>query len=184
MPDETTGIFSQFCDKGKKVKVFPLLNQTLIYLHINILLIQSLLAAFAKLRKAILASSCLSVSLSGRMEQLCSHWKEFHETLYITILLKSVEKIQVSLKYVKNNGTLHEDLSIFMIISRWILLRMRNVSGKIVEIVKIHILCSITFFRKSCCLWDNVVKYGKAGQATDDKAHAHCWITKAINTQS
>jgi hypothetical protein len=36
-------------------------------------------------------------------------------------------KIQFSLKSDNNNGTLHEDLNTFMI-SRWILLRMRNVS--------------------------------------------------------
>ena len=48
---------------------------------------------------------------------------------------------------------------------------------KVVEKIKTHILCSVTFFffRKSCRLWDNVEKYGRAGQATyDNKAHAHC----------
>jgi len=38
---------------------------------------------------------------------------------------------------------------------------------KIVEKIK-HILCSITFSRKPCRLWDNVEKYSRAGQATDD----------------
>jgi len=37
---------------------------------------------------------------------------------------------------------------------------------KVVEKIKTHILWSITFFRKSCSLWDNVGKYGRAGQAT------------------
>jgi len=33
--------------------------------------------------------------------------------------------------------------------------------------IKLHILCSVTFFfRKSCRLWDNVEKYCTAGQAT------------------
>ena len=46
---------------------------------------------------------------------------------------------------------------------------------KAVEKIKTHILCSVTFFRKSCRLSDNVEKYGKAIQATDDSmAHAHC----------
>jgi len=40
---------------------------------------------------------------------------------------KSVEKIQFSLKYDKNSGTLFEDHSTFMV-SRWTLLRMGNVS--------------------------------------------------------
>ena len=38
------------------------------------------------------------------MEQLSSHWVDFHETWYVGILLKSVEKIQVQLKPDKDNG--------------------------------------------------------------------------------
>jgi hypothetical protein len=54
---------------------------------------------------------------------------------------------------------------------------MRIFHTKAVEKMKIHVLCSITFFRKSCRLWDNVEKYYRAGQATDDKvAHAHCTL--------
>jgi len=34
---------------------------------------------------------------------------------------------------------------------------MRNVSEKkVVQYIQTHILCSVTFFRKSCRLWDNV----------------------------
>jgi len=48
---------------------------------------------------------------------------------------------------------------------------------KVVEKIKTHILGSVTFFRKSCRLWDNVEKYSRAGQATDDNmAHAHCML--------
>ena len=43
---------------------------------------------------------------------------------------KSVEKIKLLLKSDKNNGTLHEDLCTFLILSRSVLLRMRNVSDK------------------------------------------------------
>jgi hypothetical protein len=32
------------------------------------------------------------------------HWLDFHEDFYLNIFRKSVEKIQVSLKYDKNNG--------------------------------------------------------------------------------
>jgi hypothetical protein len=49
-----------------------------------------------------------------------------------------------------------------MTISRWILLRMRNVSYKIIEKIKTHILSSVNFFpRKPCPLWDNIEKYGR-----------------------
>jgi len=43
------------------------------------------------------------VRLSVRMEQLGSHWMDFHEILYLSIFRKSVEKIQVLLKFGKNN---------------------------------------------------------------------------------
>ena len=45
---------------------------------------------------------------------------------------------------------------------------------KVVVKIKTHVLCSATFFRKSCRLWENVQKYWSAGQATDDNmAHVH-----------
>jgi hypothetical protein len=42
---------------------------------------------------------------------------------------------------------------------------------KVVEKIKTHILCSITFFRKSYRLWDtgNMEKNGTTRQATHDK---------------
>jgi hypothetical protein len=59
---------------------------------------------------------------------------------------------------------------------------------KAVDEIKTHISCSITFFRKFCRLWDNVEKYGRARQATDDniirRMHFACWITKAIHTHT
>jgi len=39
---------------------------------------------------------------------------------------------------------------------------------KFVGKIKTHIFCSVTFFRKSYRLWDNMEKYCRAGQATDD----------------
>jgi len=38
------------------------------------------------------------------MEQRDSHWKDFHEILYLSIFRKSVEKVQTDLKYNKNLG--------------------------------------------------------------------------------
>jgi hypothetical protein len=62
---------------------------------------------------------------------------------------------------------------------------------KVEEEIKIHILCSVIVFRKSCRLWDNVEKYGRVWKATDDNmamriadnmAHAHCMLdTNATN---
>ena len=61
-----------------------------------------LIGRLVKLRKAII-SFVMSVCLSVRMEQFGSHWADFHEILYLSILRKRGEKIQVSLKSDKNN---------------------------------------------------------------------------------
>jgi len=46
---------------------------------------------------------------------------------------------------------------------------------KVVEKIKTHISCSVTFFLKSYRLWDNVEKYRRVGQTADDiTVHAHC----------
>jgi hypothetical protein len=59
---------------------------------------------------------------------------------------------------------------------------------KIVEEMKSHILCPVSFFpQKSRRLWDNVEKYGRTGQATEcniiRRMRFARWITKtAIHT--
>jgi hypothetical protein len=103
-------------------------------------------------RKRLLASSSVCPSAwnnsdpSGRMWTKLDIWGVFRN---------SVEKIVVSLNPTRITSTLHEDVSTFMTISRWILLRMRNISNE-VQTIRRHILCSITFHRKSFSLWDNV----------------------------
>ena len=72
---------------------------------------------------------------------------------------------------------LFEDQYTFLIIFRSFLLRMENVSDKSCRENQNTILCSVAFFspRKSCRLRDNMEKYCRAGQASDDNmAHAHC----------
>jgi len=53
---------------------------------------------------------------------------------------------------------------------------MRNFSDRSCrENRKTHFISNTFLFRKSCRLWDNVGKYCRVGQATDDNmAHAHC----------
>ena len=102
--------------------------------NIHVFCVFPLLNAFAKFRKTIisfvmsyvrpsvLSSISLpvrtSIRLSVRMEKLSSHWTGFHEIQYLSIFRKHVKKIHVSLKYNKNNGTLHEDQCTFVIVSR------------------------------------------------------------------
>jgi hypothetical protein len=49
---------------------------------------------------------------------------------------------------------------------------------KVVELIETHILYSVTFFRKSYRLWDNVEKYSEAREAADNMAHARCMLDK------
>jgi len=97
-------------------------------------------------------------------------------------------KIQVSLKSDKDKCTVHVNLFTFVIISFSILLRMRNISDKVVEKTKSRMLLSVRFSRKSCRLWDNAKTYDTDGQATDDniiwRMRFACWITGATHTNS
>jgi hypothetical protein len=65
-------------------------------------------------------------------------------------------------------GILHKDLFTLIITSSFIFLRMRNVPDKVVEKIKTDFMLNNFFFRKSCRLWDNVEKYGRARQAPDE----------------
>ena len=69
--------------------------------------------------------------------------------------------------YKKTNVHMWSHLSEFLL--GWDIYRT-----KFVENVQTHILCSITFFRKSCRLWNNVEKYGKTGQTADDNLISAC----------
>jgi hypothetical protein len=54
--------------------------------------------------------------------------------------------------------------------------------------IKTHILCPITFFRKSHRLWDNVEKYDWDRSTTNDvtiwRIRFACWISKAMCTSA
>jgi len=63
------------------------------------------LGAFAKLRKKLLASSCLSVPRCSWSSSLSTE-RIFMRICCLSISRKSVEKIQISLKYENNNGHL------------------------------------------------------------------------------
>ena len=89
----------------------------------NSLMHISMISYFVKFRNRL--SVCLSVCLPVRTEHLGSHRMDFQEAWYLIIFRIFVQKIQVSLTS-DNNG----DKYTFMIISRWILVKMRNFSDK------------------------------------------------------
>jgi hypothetical protein len=119
--------------------------------------------------------------------QLGCHWADFHTVWYFIIFRTSVEKIKVTLKSFKDNGYFTRR-PVYIYGISFIFLGMRNVWDKVLEKMRTHILHSIIIFRKSCCLWDYVEKYGTTRQATDDniiwRLHSSCWITKARDTHS
>jgi hypothetical protein len=73
-------------------------------------------------------------------------------------------------------GALHGDVCTFMMKSLSILLRMRNISGKIVGKSKIHVLCSKKFFFSENravdeIMWENVVEPDRTKMAIQYSAY-------------
>jgi hypothetical protein len=99
--------------------------------------------------------------------------------------LKSVKKNQVLLTRI--TGTLQEDQSTFFIISRSGILIMRKIfRTKVVEKIKAHILCSVSFCKNRAVyeiMWKNMVQPGRP-QITIWRMRTACWINKATNTHS
>ena len=134
------------------------------------------LGAFAKLRKETI-SFVISVRPSVRMEQLGSHWTDFHEIWHLDIFRKSVEEIQVSLQSDNNVRYCTWRPTYIFYHTFQLFLEWKIFQTTVVDKLETHILRSVTFFRNSYRFWDNVEKYFRAGQATDENmAHAHCML--------
>jgi hypothetical protein len=72
------------------------------------------------------------------------------------------------------------------IICQSILLILRNISDKIVDKIKTHILCSVTLFSKIVPFIRQFEKFCRVGEAAVDKWRMRiaCSISKATNTHS
>ena len=90
-----------------------------------------------------------------------------------------------SIKIWKNiTGTLLEDQYTILIISHWVLLRMKSVSDKVVGKIKTHILCSLTFFF-NCAICEIMWKYiVEPGRPEMTIWCMHAGYLKATNTLS
>jgi hypothetical protein len=122
------------------------------------------LVSVAKLRQAttsFVMSVCLFVRPSA-LNNLVPIRRTFIKFDIWGVFNNMFTKFKIHYNLTRITGTLHEDLHTF--ISRLILLRVRNVSNKSCrENQNIRIILS-NFFRISCRLWDNLEKYGWAGQ--------------------
>ena len=86
----------------------------------------------------------------------------------------------------QNNGYFTWRPIDFLIISRWILLRMRNVSDRVLDKIETHILCSITFFEDRVfygIMWVSLVEPDRP-QMTTRHVRITCWIPKSTHTHS
>ena len=150
-------------------------------IHIMKLLVMLLSSALLRHIRKIAKSgySLRHVHPSVRMEQLGSHWANFHEIWCMRIFWKFIEKIQVSLQSDKNNRYfIWRPLYLHLRYLAHFFLEWNIFPTKAIEDIKTHILYSVAFlFRKSCRLWDNVQKYCRTEQVTDgNMAHAHCTL--------
>ena len=103
------------------------------------------------------------------------------------IFRKSLEEVQFSLQSDKKTGTLHEDQHLFLIKSRTLLLRMRNVSDKSCrENQSRHFMFTNFFFENRNfyeVMQKNIVEYGSP-QMKIWRMCIACWITKATQTHA
>ena len=84
--------------------------------------------------------------------------------------------------------TLHEDQHIFFILSRSVLLRMRNVSDKNCRENQDTYFAFSNFFsleNRAVCgkIWENMVERGRP-QMTIWRMRTACWIPKNTNTHN
>ena len=97
-------------------------------------------------------------------------------------------KFKFYLNPVRTTVVLHEDVFTLWQHFAEFFLEWEIVRIKVVEKMKTHSWCSVTFFRGSCRLLDNVEKCGAAREATIHNTiwwmRVACWISKATRAKS
>jgi hypothetical protein len=147
--------------------------------------------AFAKLRRATISSIicvCPSILPFVCMEQLGSHWTDFHEIWYLRIFHKSVEEIEVSLKSDKDNGYLTwrpvHNFDHFWPSSSYNAKCLTEVVEQTETHISYFLLFSFSKNRAICeIMWKNIVQPGRP-YITIWRMRIACWIPKATNTKA
>jgi len=127
---------------------------------------RSFLGAFSKLRKVSVSSVmsdflsfclsfslCLSVRPTVHVKQLCFQWLQFYEIVYWSIVRKSVERIQVSLKTDKNK----EDIKCWPLYIFDHVLLISSCNEKFSRPM-LQRKSKDTFCSKICRFWNNIEK--------------------------
>jgi hypothetical protein len=117
-----------------------------------------------------------------------SAWKNSAPTGRIFMkfdIWECLENLSRKFKFHENRtrikGTLREDQYIFLLYLAYFFLEWEMFQVKIVEKIKIHILCSVTFFEHRAVYkkrWKNIVERGRP-QMTIWRMSIACWIPKA-----
>ena len=120
------------------------------------------------------------------MEQLSSHWMDFHEVQSLCFF-NLLRKFKFCEYIAGVAGTLHDEQYLFLIISCSFLLRMKNVSDRSCRENQTHIFCSITYYTENCAIyeimWKNTVDPNRHWRTIGCMIFA-CQIHKATDTHS
>jgi len=150
---------------------------------IQIAVLQSLCR---RLRKIAESDYSFVMCLSIRMEQLRTHWTDFHEIWHFSIFRKSVEKIQVSLKPNENNVYFTpRPIHIFDHISLSSSYDEKCFNKYCTDNQNTHFICNNFLFenRGFLDMWKNTVQTGRP-QTTIWRMRVACWKPKATNAHS
>jgi hypothetical protein len=137
---------------------------------------------FTKLQKSILVSSSLSPYGTTRLP----HWTDIHEIWYLRIFEKGPEnssfiKIWQEWRVLYMTTNIHFLSYLVQFFLEWNMFQTNAV-----EKMETYILCSVTFFRKSCLyeiMWKKFAERG-GPQMIIWRMRIACWIPKATNTHS
>jgi hypothetical protein len=121
------------------------------------------------------------------MKQLGSHQTHCHEILYLGILRKGLRKFKFHYNQTITAGTSHEDRCTYLVISRSVLLTLRNVSDKRCrENQNTHF--AFNNFSENRAVYEIMRNIFRVGQTTDDKIIRRmfiaCWTPRATGTHS
>ena len=166
----------------QKLQIPPRFNAHLV---INKCTTALILGMFAKFRKVTVGFT-MAVHLSTSNSLAPTVWISNKFNVWV-FFENPVRKFKFHDTQTITMDTLREQQYTFLIISRSILLRTRNISEKRCrENQNTFCLQQLFFFGKSGPLCDNVEKYCRAGQDTDDNmvTCTACWIPEATNTHS
>jgi len=135
-----------------------------------------------------LATSCLFVRPSVRMEQLCSHWANCHEIWYLSIFRKFVYNIQILLKSDKiNRYFTWRPMKVFLQYLAGFFLEQEMFDTNLQRKTKTNLILNHFFWgggrRKSCHLWDNVAKQWSQYRPHTAKWRMRiaCWVPRTVN---